>query len=53
MLMVFTAFPIIASEMQTILGTALKVAKHFVQVVEVILFVAYSVSARKHETKKP
>jgi len=44
--MVFSAFPIVAGELQTVLGTALKVAKQFVQVVSIILFVAYLLSVQ-------
>jgi hypothetical protein len=46
LLMAFSAFPIVASELQTVLGTALKVAKQFVCIVGVILFVAYSLSVQ-------
>jgi hypothetical protein len=45
-LMVFSAFPIITSQLQTIPATDLSVAKQFVQLVGVLLFVAYSLSVQ-------
>jgi len=44
--MVFSAFPIITSQLQTIPATDLSVAKQFVQLVGVLLFVAYSLSVQ-------